>query len=34
MELLELTGGTVTVNGEQITKITATGPGAGGHGGW
>ncbi|NQL83632.1 carbohydrate-binding domain-containing protein [Streptococcus suis] len=30
----ELRGGTVTVNGEQITQITATGPGAGGHGGW
>ncbi|HFU4217718.1 TPA: carbohydrate-binding domain-containing protein [Streptococcus suis] len=31
---VEFTGGTVTVNGEQITEITATGPGAGGHGGW
>ncbi|HEM4952841.1 TPA: carbohydrate-binding domain-containing protein [Streptococcus suis] len=31
---VEFTGGTVTVNGEQITQITATGPGAGGHGGW
>lgn len=28
-----LTEGTVTVNGEQITEITATGPGAPGQGG-
>ncbi|HEL1973433.1 TPA: hypothetical protein TYI96_001364, partial [Streptococcus suis] len=29
---VEFTGGTVTVNGEQITEITHTGPGS--RGGW
>ncbi|MDG3132827.1 carbohydrate-binding domain-containing protein [Streptococcus suis] len=32
--IVEFTGGTVTVNGEKVTEIVHTGPGAGGPRGW